>query len=297
MNQRKILAAGSRFMWTWIQTHVPEWQTQLLYGKSTTAGFTEPIGPQPEQIRLLTYLALASGCKGLGFWSDRFLSDALRGKDRWLQLALLNQELDMLAPLLQNLSGDVRWESSSIPQVKVAVLRTAGRGVLALPIWLGSGAQYVPAQSATPSLTFTVPLVPDGTEPWELTPVGVFSLQNQLKQTQDGIQVTLTDFDLTAAVVFTSDHRPDGDLARWQKQTRSLGPFAASWACDLAEEQMRKVLWTQERLCILAQPIENADFLIASAQKRLMEARRELVSHNDRAAYDAAQGPCGRSAS
>jgi hypothetical protein len=288
LNQRRILAAGSRFTWTWIQTHIPEWQTRLLYGKSTTEGFTEPIGPQPEQIRLLTYLALASGCKGLGYWSDRFLSDALRGKDRWYQLALLNQELDMLAPLLQNLSGDVRWVSSSNPQVKVAVLRTAGRGVLALPIALGGGAQFVPSQSASTKLTFTVPLVPDGAEPWELTPVGIHSLQPELKLTQDGVQVTLPDFDLTAAVVFTSDNRPDGDLARWQRQTRSLAPFAASWACDMAEEQFKKVMWTHERLCLIAPPVEDAAFLIGSAQKKLMEARRERMSHHDHAAYDAA---------
>ena len=288
LNQRRILAVGSRFLWTWIQTHVPEWQTRLLYGKSTTEGFTEPIGPQPEQIRLLTYLALASGYKGLGYWSDRFLADSLRGRDKWLQMALLNQELDMLAPLLQNLSGEVRWVQSSIPQVKVAVLRTAGRGVLALPMWLGGGAQYVPPQAASQGLTFTVPLVPDGAEPWELTPVGIQSLQPQLKQTQEGVQITLPDFDLTAAVVFTSDHRPDGDLARWQMQTRTLGPFAASWACDLAEEQFKKLLWTHERLCLIAPPVENAEFLIGSAQKRLMEARRERVSHNDRGAYDAA---------
>ena len=39
---------------------------------------TEPIGPQPEQIRLLTYLGLAAGCRGLAFSSDRFLEDNLR---------------------------------------------------------------------------------------------------------------------------------------------------------------------------------------------------------------------------
>ena len=63
-------------------------------------GFAEPIGPQPEQIRLLTYTALGAGCRGLGFWSDRFLADSHTGRDRLLQLALLNQELQMLEPLL-----------------------------------------------------------------------------------------------------------------------------------------------------------------------------------------------------
>ena len=65
--------------------------------------------------------------------------------------------------------------------VQVAILRTNSKGVLALPIWLGGGAQYVPPQGAIQNLTFTVPLVPDGAEPWELSPVRVQSLQHQLK--------------------------------------------------------------------------------------------------------------------
>ena len=64
-----------------------------LSGSASHNKFDEPIGPQPEQIRLLTYLALAAGCKGLGFWSDRFLADSHQGRDRLLALALLNQEL------------------------------------------------------------------------------------------------------------------------------------------------------------------------------------------------------------
>src|SRR5262249_48642099 len=71
--QRHNLANPGTFMWTWVQTHLPEWHTNLVYGRPGTASFEEPVGPLPEQIRLLTYTAVASGCRGLGFWSDRFL--------------------------------------------------------------------------------------------------------------------------------------------------------------------------------------------------------------------------------
>src|SRR5436309_9083904 len=177
----------------------------MVYGKTMADGFDEPVGPLPEQIRLLTYISLSTGCRGLGFWSDRFLADSHQGRDRLLQLALLNQEIAMLEPLLLDLTGDIRWVHSSHSSVKVAILRTTGKGILALPIWLGAGAQYVPPQGAVQGLTFTVPLAPDGSEPWEITPVGVHSLQNQIRLTPDGTQVTLPEFDLTAAVVFTSD--------------------------------------------------------------------------------------------
>src|SRR5262249_43823035 len=88
LNQRRLLARSGVFLWTWVQTHLPDWYTQLVYERASSAGFEEPIGPQPEQIRLLTYTALASGCRGLGFWSDRFLADSHQGRDRLLALAL-----------------------------------------------------------------------------------------------------------------------------------------------------------------------------------------------------------------
>jgi hypothetical protein len=283
--QRRILASGAKFHWTWIQTHIPDWQFRLLYDRPAPDGTPDSVGPQPEQIRLLTYLALASGCKGLGFWSDRFLADSYRGRDRLLQLAMLNKEIEMLAPLLLNVTGDIRWVTSSHPAVKVAILRTNGKGLLALPIWLGGGAQYVPPQGAVRGLTFTVPLVPDGSEPWEITPVRVQSLQPALHITPEGTQITLPEFDLTAAVAFTSDNAPDGLLAAWQKKTREFGPYAAAWACDLAKEQFKKVVRTQSQLEGIAPPVKDADLMIREAQRRLMEAERARLGNNDELAY------------
>ena len=77
LEQRRNLANPGAFTWTWIQTHLPDFNTQLLYGQSAASTFTVPIGPQPEQIRLLAYSAIASGNKGLAYWSDRFLADRL----------------------------------------------------------------------------------------------------------------------------------------------------------------------------------------------------------------------------
>lgn len=285
LKQRRDLAAGSKFTWTWVQTHLPEWQAQLMTDRGQTNRLTDPIGPQPEQIRILTYLALANGCKGIGYWSDKYLADAYLGRDRLLQLAILNQEIEMLQPVLMSVSGDIRWEPTSNKNVKVAIMKTNGKGLIAMPIWLGAGAQYVPPQGAAQSLTFKVPLVPDGAEPWEITPVRVQSLQHQLRQTPEGIQITLPEFDMTAAIVFTSDTDPEGLIAKWQKQIRAFGPQAASWACDLADEEYKKVKATQAKLAVLAPPIEQAEGLIRMAEKRLMEAKRARVSNNDELAY------------
>src|SRR5262249_47539503 len=147
--------------------HLPEWYTTLVYEHDDSKGFDEPVGPQPEQIRLLTYLALAAGCRGLGFWSDRFLADSHQGRDRLHTLALLNQELQMLEPLLGT-AGAARWIGANLPEVQAAVMRTE-RGVLVLPMWLGKGAQFVPGQSAAALLTVIVPEVPAGTQAWRIS--------------------------------------------------------------------------------------------------------------------------------
>ena len=285
LTQRKNLAAGGRFYWTWIQTHIPDWQFQLMYDRPSPDGCPDPIGPQPEQIRLLTYLALANGSKALGFWSDKYLSDPYQGRERLLQLAILNHEIDMLEPLLHNVAGEVEWVPSSNPAVKVAVLRTSGKGVLALPIWLGAGAQFVPPQAAIKGLTFAVPRVPDGSEPWEITPARVQSLQPSVQMVPEGMEVTIPEFDLTAAVAFTTDTDPDGIIAAWQRKTREIGPKVAQWSIDLAEEQFRKVVKTHQRLEGIAPPIFEAPRLIREAEKALVDARRDRLDCNDESAY------------
>lgn len=285
VNQRKTLAIGTRFYWTWIQTHIPDWQFQLMYDRPSPDGCPDPVGPQPEQIRLLTYLAIANGCKALGFWSDKYLADAYQGRERLLQLAILNREIEMLEPLLFNLAGDVEWVPSSNPAVKVAVLRTSGKGVLALPIWLGAGAQFVAPQGAVTGLTFSVPRVPDGSQPWEITPARVQSLQPSVKLVPDGMEVTIPEFDLTAAVVFTPDTEPDGLLAAWQRKTREIGPRVAQWSIDLADEEFRKVVKTHERLEGIAPPVEQARLWICEAERFLMDAKRDRLGGNDESAY------------
>ncbi len=86
LTQRRQLAQPGAFCWTWVQTHVPDWFLTTAYEKDG-GGFTEPLGPQAEQIRLMAYAAVGSGYRGLGFWSDRFLADSHTGRDRLLALA------------------------------------------------------------------------------------------------------------------------------------------------------------------------------------------------------------------
>jgi hypothetical protein len=286
LERRCSLGRSGRFTWTWIQTHLPDWYTTLVYDRPGAAGFAEPIGPQPEQIRLLTYCALAAGCKGLGFWSDRFLANTHQGRDRLLELALLNQELQMLEPLLLSVIRPPAWIDTSIPDVKAAVLRTE-HGTLVLPMWLGAGAQFVPGQYATPQLTITVPEVPASGIPWLITPVEVRALQYE--RVHGGTRVTIPEFGMTAAVLFTAENTPTGIIVRLQNQIPKLREQAAYWAQDLAHVEIEKVLPIETQLESAGHTLPDGKALVDDARKRLRTCVEHYNNKDYRQAYQEAE--------
>lgn len=277
LNQRRLLTAPGTFFWTWVQTHLPEGQSKLMYDRGSAQGYSEPVGPLPEQIRLMTYVALAAGCKGLGFWSDRFLADSHQGRDRLLELAMLNQEIRMLEPLLLNVSDPPVWLETSHPLVMAALIRSE-KGTLVLPIWMGDGSQFVPAQGAVRDLRISVPMVPSSAQPWEIGPGRVRSLQQQVTRVLGATEVVLPEFDLTAAIVFTSDMGPDGLVVRWQDHARRAGTIAAQWAMDLADTQIRKIDAIQAQLAGVAPPVPDAPQLLEKA--RTLHAEALLAERN-----------------
>lgn len=83
-------------LWTWIPTE----PTLATIESRELAGRT-PLVVEPEQIRLLTYSALACGYRGIGFWSQtRFDDDQPGSLERRLALAELNLELELLEPFI-----------------------------------------------------------------------------------------------------------------------------------------------------------------------------------------------------
>jgi hypothetical protein len=244
LNQRRLLASPGTFTWTWIQTHLPEWYTNLVYDKPIQAGFSEPIGPLPEQIHLMAYTALASGVRGLGFWSDRFLADSHQGRDRLLAMALLNQQLQMLEPLLVTAEAPT-WLETALPDVKAAVYRCE-RAILVTPMWLGRGAQFCPGQAAAANLGIVVPGVPASAQAWEVAPGCVRSLR--VERVPGGTRVVLPEFDVTASIVFTGDNGPTGLVVYFQNQVRRMRKLAAQWAHDLAEVELEKVVKIETEL-------------------------------------------------
>jgi len=284
LETRSRLANPGTFLWTWIQTHTPDWYTQLLYDKPSSAGFTEPIGPQPEQVRLLTYLAVGSGFRGLGFWSDRFLADSHQGRDRLLTLALLNQELEFLEPMLNTADGTSQWIDTSDPNVKAAVLRTQ-KGVLVLPMWLGGSAQFVPGQAAVAKLTMTVPQVPPSFQCWEVTPGEVRGLRAEHGPT-GGMKISIPEFGLTTAIAFTADIAL---IQEFQNLCWARRQLAAQYTYDLAVQEMEKVVKIEEQLEKAGHAQPDSAALMKDANDRLKAAKDYWDNHQFGAAYREAQ--------
>ena len=262
LEQRRALIPPGTLFWTWIQTHAPSWFEQICFGNRPIETLGLPIGPHPEQIRILTYLGLASGCRGIGYWSDRYLANNYYGRDRLLEIALLNAEIELLKPILTAAQEPARWITTPDPNVQAAIIR-GPKEILVLPVWLGSDAQYAPPLAALARLRVTVPLVPDGATPWLITPAYVTELK-ETRRVPGGVELILPEFDVTAAIVFTTDLGIDGKVVKWQDETRfRLGENAARWSQQLAVEQYNKCLSTHKRILEAGGPelIEAAELL------------------------------------
>jgi hypothetical protein len=274
------------YSWTWIQTHVPEWYAEMLGQSATRPEADEMLGPQPEQVRLLAYTALAAGYRGLAFWSDRSLADSHQGRDRLLAMALLNQELHMLEPVLMQANEPPEWIATKDKNVKAAIFRTPA-GMLVLPIWLGAGSQYVPAQAATPNLILTIPGVPITATAWEISPGRLQSFPMQ--RVTGGVQIKLHNFSLTSALLLTSDLGPTGMIVRLQDQQRRLGPLAAQWLHDESQEELAKVQRVQTALEQQGHTLPDAQALLERARKALDACMQHRRNGEHTAAYNQAE--------
>jgi hypothetical protein len=307
--QRRLLTTPGKLMWTWVQTHTPEWYLNLATGRPNPETIDVPLGPQPEQIRLLTYISLASGYRGLGYWTDKYLSPeppvargaapaggaaragaALQslGRDRLIEMYLLNTELELLEPVLFAAEDEKSyWIDTSHPYVKAAVIR-GKKGIVVLPVWLGSGSQYCPDQGALNSLSFVLDARQEGYEPWLLTAATYENLRTTggIRELPGGWEVTIPKFDLTAAVVFTNDLAPDGLVVRWQDNIRNgSAKRAAMLAKEQAAETFEKVTQVHQELVQLAPPVPGADELLVQARRSLRQAEKAFDNGQADVAY------------
>ncbi|HMP58939.1 MAG TPA: hypothetical protein PKD86_06260, partial [Gemmatales bacterium] len=261
------------------------------------------LGPQPEQVKLLAYLALVSGCRGLAFWDEPLaipgqatptssgsgtpppLTAAYIAPRQTLAQALLNHELALLEPLLASRHGS-ELVGTRHPEIKMALMRFDG-GLLVIPLWLGSGAQHVAGQMTLPQLDLVVPGTPRDAQAWLVSPVDVRTLAHE--RVPGGVRVAIPEFALTAAVIFTADINHVARLQQWVLQHQRQ---AAQRSYELAWDQIRQVEAVQQQLAEQGHAHPATLSLLGEARRHLAEAyiawNRGNVS-DFRTAYEEAQ--------
>jgi hypothetical protein len=299
LEQRRKLTGGQPVFWTWVQNHLPDWYAASLVSRPVEKGanpalaLDDPAGPHPEQVRQLAYISVACGARGLGFWSDRYLADSMQGRDRLQGIALLNTELDLISPVLMSAGtiGDSKnvWLNTSNPNVKAALI-TGQKGTLLLPIWMGPGDQYVPAQGAVMNLKIIVPTIAEGHDPWLITPAGPECLRHRTTRGPKGTEITIDEFDMVAPIVFTDDQGANGIVVWWQDHARRYGRLAARWALDQAWVEYEKVRIVHTKLVAMGVPIRGADRLFEETQRYYAEAQKSFANEQYKDSYrDAAR--------
>jgi hypothetical protein len=283
---RTRLADPDAFFWTWIQTHVPEQTRIMLTGVEKSANLPD-MGPEPGQIRLLSFLALSAGYRGLAFWADSTLNEEHLGKARRLELALLNQQFNLVEPYLASVQ-DVRWVSTYDSRIQAAILRCDG-GILVLPIWIGDGTQCVPGACSRKQLSLIIPGVPIDSQVYEVAPGDLRALYH--RRVAGGIHVVVPEFSLCTALLCTNDAAAIGKI---QQKAQQMAKNAAQWAYDATREELDSVEKIHEQLKTIGLDRPYDLQLREDAYKELQEAY-QAFNRGNLADYHLAYQACQRS--
>lgn len=275
--ERKNIGRPGSLFWTWVQTDVPEGHARLIFGPSAGHGGKFPLGPQPEQIKLLAVQNLAAGYRGIVYTSDQSLAESSLGRDRLLQIALFNLELSLIEPFLSG-GKPPMIRSSSNPRVDVAIFRHE-RGVLVMPFWKESGTQYVIGQASINDLQVIVESTPEAAQAFQISP----GEARGLKQSRDlgGIRITIPEFDTVAMIVLSTDVTL---FARYQELTQQVSQRAATWEKELAEITLAKTEEINARLESAGHVHPQARESLASAREILAECRSKYAQGDFRMA-------------
>lgn len=236
--------------------------------------------PEPaanfEQIRLLTQAALTAGVRGLWFTSRSPL-DAQDPVTRLRAtiLALVNLELDLIHDWVAagTITSGIRAANvaGKNPGITGATLQ-ASRSRLLLPLWAGTGAQYVPDQLAGNAITFVVAGAPEDHSVYELTAGGLRSLDS--KRLVGGVHVKQNEFGVTSMIMLT-DQVAIGATTR---RLWSAGSRAAQLKRDLAIHKFNYVTEVDGQLARLADRVLDSGRFFSLARNDLEEAKRNFAS-------------------
>ena len=300
LSQRRSLTALSNadaLFWAEVDVTAPSIYKRMIWGKDRPPAWGIP-SVQPEQIRLATFTALAAGCRGICFRTEGDLSQGA-GRMATIEMALLNEEIDLLEPILADPDRAIRLLDTYLPDptppppvtflqmntttvnktkpvtelpphstIKAASITTKDRrGTLLMVSDFAQYAQYQPPQMAMNKVKLRVPTANDALA-YLISPGGVRTLD--LLRGPGGNFVTLEDFGVTAIVLVTTNVDLKNQI---EQAVNSIRPNAISMAIEQAELQRAWVVEIDDKLQKNGHAEKHSADLIAKADELIKSAR------------------------
>lgn len=269
LNQRRRLTALANpreLFWAWIPAAAPPLITSNIWGEDVPPSWGVP-QVSPAQLRLMTYLALSTGYRGLGYLGDAELTRP-GGRPLLIEMAFLNEEIDLCESILARSSDPIpvygvfdpdppnlpppgslpgtkiRTQKEFAPKKGLLVSSIAAeqRGALLLVVDYADNAQYEAPQMAYRNLIVRA-ILPESAQAFLISPGEVKLLPRN--RTPFGTEITIDEFDTTAMILCTTDlglkDRVEAALAR-------VRPLAVQLAIEQAEALLRSTLDVNGRL-------------------------------------------------
>ncbi len=312
LSQRRWLTQENNpdgLFWCWIPASAPPSLRALVWGQKEVPPWGYP-QVQPEQLRLYTYIALAAGYRGIGFYGDAELTRS-SGQMLLNEMALLNEELSLFESILARGKGAIPFyvthypdpsmipvpgsrgpgqrvtipkERDPIPTIRAAAIGTKDRkGVLLLVTDLSDASQYQPPQAAQNDVMLTA-IVPEGAQAYEFTPAGRRVLDSERKP--GGRTIHIPNFAGTTLILMTTDTELADVL---EAQVNRLRSRAVTLAIEQAQLQYEWVSDINGRLAALEHTSKNAADILSKAEKSLADAQEALQRERYLDAWDSAR--------
>ncbi|MBV8312567.1 MAG: hypothetical protein JO344_19455, partial [Planctomycetaceae bacterium] len=282
LKQRRQLTARSNLgglFWAWIPTTAAAVVRANIWGDDVPPSWGVPqVGP--EQLRLMTYMALSAGYRGLGFLGDADLTRPA-GRALLIELAFLNEEIDLCESILARSADPIpvyhvfdpdppdlpppgtppgtrvkpQKEFAPKPGLLASAIAAERKGALLLLADYAGNAQFQPPQMAARNLVIRANM-PESAQAFEISPGEVKLLPRE--RAPGGTQIIVDEFCTTAMILCTTDlglkERVEAAIAR-------VRPLAVQLAIEQAELMLQAVAELTGRLNADGQHLITADEL------------------------------------
>ncbi len=316
LQQRRNLTTRANpdtLLWAQLDATPPPIYQESIWGVDEPPSWGLP-RVQPEQLRISTYAAIAAGCRGISFRADSDLTREI-GRPALIEMALLNEEIDLLEPILADPDKSIRLLDTYLPNppppppmtlfqmnngmaprlptpkefpphptIKAAAITTKDRrGTLLMVADYSKYAQYQPPQAAFNNIKLLVE-APSDAHAYLITPGGVKAVEGIREP--GGIGVTLPDFGVSAIVLVTTNVELKNQIER---SVNAVRPLAVSLAIEQAELLRNWVGEVDSVLQDQRHPQKESAALINQAGELIKSAREALEREDYQLAWDEAR--------